>query len=313
VVRCTGTTEEEASLEEAAAWGGNASPSVFSPAGFAAHITEGTAVIALCGDASTGSLAPASGANSPGAGAMLLRLLRTVNARALRVAAALRLTDPQPAPEVGRHAPPHRLVLELGPMCTPVQQVMSGLSPAMVLLLRVPACDVDAWASFARQLRPGGALLVCGDDAGAAAVAAAVRGDAAAGDAPPKSQPQAPAAPRALITFGVGHTNDWRACHVAVEGESDQSLGFDITFRGAKVQCRLRVPLTHSRDGGQMRATLGALLAASLLDAGAAHASEGGGMDCVQAAADTHAMVTAACRLAEAMDGDRHGMPGDNN
>ena len=148
---------------------------------------------------------------------------------------------------------------------------------------------------FAAQVTSTCTLLaLCGDDAGAMAVVAALR------DGPAQN---AGAAPRALVTFGIGDANDWRACNVT---RGSGTVAFDITLRrGGRVPgARITLPADPTLSAEhQVSATLGALLAACLLDAGAAHAAEGGHMDLVAAAVDIPELLASA-KAAAALTGE---------
>ena len=249
-----------------------------TPRDFAAHVTSTCTLLALCGDVRS-------------AGAVLARLLAALHPQ-VPVATALRLAEPTPA--TLRRAAGCRLVLELGAMSGDTESAVQGLAPAMLLLLSVPPADVAPCARLATQLRPGGALLACGDDAGAMAVVEALR------DGPAQN---AGAAPRALVTFGIGDANDWRACNVTRESGT---VAFDITLRrGGRVPgARITLPADPTLSAEhQVLATLGALLAACLLDAGAAHAAEGGHMDLVAAAVDIPELLASA-KAAAALTGE---------
>ena len=248
-----------------------------TPRDFAAQVTLNTTVLALCGDA---------GGPTSGAGALLARLLAAVPPQ-VPVATALRLAEPRPA----RRSAGRRLVLELGAMSGAVEGALQGLAPAMLLLLNVPPADVASCSRLAAQLLPGGALLACGDDAGAMAVVDALRAHAGAG-----------AAPRALITYGIGEDNDWRACNLTRQGAA---LSFDITLRrGGRVSsARVTLPVDPALDADhQVTAALGALLATCMLDVGASHAAEGGHMDCVASAVDIPQLMASAGKAAAALN-----------
>jgi len=172
-----------------------------------------------------------------------------------------------------------------------MEGALQGLAPALLLLLHVPPADVAPCARLAAQLRPGGALLACGDDAGAMAVV----------DALTALPVHTEAAARALITFGIGDGNDWRACNLTHQGAT---LSFGITLRrGGRVPgASVTLPVDPARDADhQVAAALGALLATCLLDVGAAHAAEGGHMDCVASAVDIPELIASAGKAAAAL------------
>jgi len=273
-VVCSGA---EALIKQAAA------SSQQSPAAFASHLTARTSILAVVGSGGAAC-----------AGAMLAHALRSFGEDVTWAPRFCSDAVPRPA----SRAPPRRLVLELGPAEAECA-LLDGLNPALLLALRVPPADVRRWARFAARLRPGGALIVCGDDEGAATLAAAASERSLRGARDPLG------APRALITFGTGMHNDWRATRVLL---GEQSFSFDVMIRrsaSSVAAARFTLPLPHQQcfatPDAQLRAALGALVAAALLDASAAHASEGGGMDCVAAAADGQALVPAAAAVAEAM------------
>jgi UDP-N-acetylmuramate--alanine ligase len=177
--------------------------------------------------------------------------------------------------------PPRRLVLDsaLG------EGGLDGIRPAMAVVLNLGG-DAAALADaerIARRLRPGGALLLCGDDAGAAALLAALAGSPSLHDHDDEAiegarDAEAAPAARALVTFGLGARNDWRAVGCRVNGAG----GTDFTaVRGGSPVCRvsLRAP-----GEAAVLAALGALAAAALLAAAEPTASPGGGMDMVTAA-----------------------------
>jgi hypothetical protein len=173
-----------------------------------------------------------------------------------------------------------------------MEGALQGLAPALLLLLNVPPADVAPCARLAAQLRPGGALLACGDDAGAMAVV----------DALTNLPVHIDAAARALITFGIGDGNDWRACNLTHQGATTLSFGITLRRGGRVPGVSVTLPVDPARDADHQVATaLGALLATCLLDVGAAHAAEGGHMDCVASAVDIPALIASAGKAAAAL------------
>jgi len=220
----------------------------------------------------------------------MLRLLRTTQPR-VSIAASLRMAEVESI--ASQPASPQRFLVEIGGMsCPAMQSALDGFTPSLVLLLRVPSGDEAACSRFARQLRPGGALLICGDDAGAMAVANAVASHE-------NLSTSVDVAPRALITFGVGDSNDWRAVNIT---SSESGTSFDVSIRRRGLIRDARVTLPEPAHNEDICACLGAMLATTLLDAGVAHASAGGDPDMVSTAVDVPLLQASAAKVAAAMN-----------
>jgi UDP-N-acetylmuramate--alanine ligase len=253
-------------------------PAACSPAAWAAAATEGTAVfvVAAAHGAALGAALLAAALRAAAAGDVATAL--SARPRGSDAAESSSFSSSSTSHPQRPFRPPRRLVLDaaLG------EGGLDGIRPAMAVVLNLGG-DAAALADaerIARRLRPGGALLLCGDDAGAAALQAALAGSPSVHDHDDEAARDAEAAPaaRALVTFGLGARNDWRAVGCRVNGAG----GTDFTaVRGGSPVCRvsLRAP-----GEAAVLAALGALAAAALLAAAEPTASPGGGMDMVTAA-----------------------------
>ncbi|MDX6395023.1 MAG: UDP-N-acetylmuramate--alanine ligase [Streptosporangiaceae bacterium] len=132
------------------------------------------------------------------------------------------------------------------------------LSPEAAIVTCVEADHLDnypglaeieaAFAAFTRRIRPGGLLVTCADDPGAAALAAAVRAAA----------PQAVASgalPIRVRSYGESADADYRVSGVVtrgmaisldVTGSADGPLGNEGLFKNGGVRVDLRVPGRHN-------------------------------------------------------------------
>jgi UDP-N-acetylmuramate--alanine ligase len=132
------------------------------------------------------------------------------------------------------------------------------LSPEAAIVTCVEADHLDnypglaeieaAFAAFTRRIRPGGLLVACADDPGAAALAAAVRAAA----------PQAVASgavPIRVRSYGESAGADYRVSRVVtrgmavrldVTGSADGPLGNDGPFNNGGVQLDIGVPGRHN-------------------------------------------------------------------
>jgi hypothetical protein len=285
---------------------------VLRPAAWVAAATARTAVFAVA--ASHGGAA---------AGAMLAAALREASPDAGDVAALLSARVRGGGGESGAVTPraraPRRLVVEVPLLpCGSAYadadaaaaeadadaDALRALRPHLALipnLRRGCASELRAAAALARRMRPGGALLLCGDDAaGVNALAAALAApqaqadadaDADAHEAHAEEEEEAPAA-RAVVTFGLAPGNDWRAVCAAPNAAGGTS--FTVVRAGVPLA---RVELRQPGEAA-VRAALGAVAAAALLAAAAPAAAPGGGLDMLTAAAGG-----AAWRHAAAADG----------
>jgi UDP-N-acetylmuramate--alanine ligase len=100
-----------------------------------------------------------------------------------------------------------------------------------------------AFAAFAARITPGGLLVTCADDPGAARLAAAAGSAAAGGQSARKDAPR-------VISYGASETADYRIGAVTPAGMATE---FELTPRGAStragsgtVRLRLNVPGRHN-------------------------------------------------------------------
>jgi UDP-N-acetylmuramate-alanine ligase len=275
---------------------------VLSTASWAAAATARTAVYAVAGTHGAAS-----------AGAMLAACLADGAAGDADVRCALS-APPRLRSQAEQNTPrwpaPRRLVLEV-PLSRCTAGALDGIRPAVALILNIrgedAAAQSEAAARLARSLRPGGALLLCGDDAGAAALATQLATSHPHGDGTAvatTSAEEGTVAARAVITFGLGPSNDWRA--VACTPNAAGGTDFLAVRRGAPVA---RVALRQPGEAA-VRAALGALAATALLAAAAPTASSGGGLDMLTAAAGGDAAGDAAGAAAAAAAATLRRFPG---
>jgi hypothetical protein len=297
---------------------------VLRPAAWVAAATARTAVFAVA--ASHGGAA---------AGAMLAAALREASPDGGDVAALLSArvrggrSEGEGGEDAARTRAPRRLVVEVpllaggggGGADADADAVtaeadadaaaLRALRPHLALipnLRRGCGAELRAAAALARRVRPGGALLLCGDDAaGVNALAAALAAppherasaDADADAEEEEGEEEAPAA-RAVVTFGLSPGNDWRAVCAAPNAAGGTS--FTVVRAGAPLA---RVALRQPGEAA-VRAALGAIAAAALLAAAAPSAAPGGGLDMLTAAAGgaawRHAAAGGGAEAADAAD-----------
>jgi UDP-N-acetylmuramate--alanine ligase len=132
------------------------------------------------------------------------------------------------------------------------------LSPEAAIVTCVEADHLDnypglaeieaAFAAFTRRIRPGGLLVTCADDPGAAALAAAVRAAApqavASGALPIRVRSYGESADADYLVSGV--VTRGMAISLDVTGSADGPLGNEGLFKNGGVRVDLRVPGRHN-------------------------------------------------------------------